>query len=178
MGFLNLTVYNHSSGLAFDPDKVIERVKESFPEAELIPGDQSQAEVQRAEAFLADKLQSEPLGGPASKIVASLKRKADVNGPSYAFRLPIHPGPAIDGLARIVGVQFLFPEPLLPEVRDRLVQFLTSLGVGRLEEAEPGTMDVKVVADFPGPCSWSRNAPGAAWKAAVIGPNGWTAETP
>src|SRR5438477_8496272 len=102
MGFLKLNLYRHSSDVAFDPAKVIRKAKAFFPEAIFETGDYAAAEVQRAEALFADELRSDPTGS-ASKVVASLRRKAQSYGPNYVFRIPLEQGGEIQGLARSVG---------------------------------------------------------------------------
>jgi hypothetical protein len=163
MGFLNLTLYHHPSGLAFDPEKVLQEARTAFPEARFFPGDQAAQEVQRAEARLADQLRAEGPNGAAAKILASLRRKALSYGPSYAFSIPLADGSAIQGLVRSVGVQFTF-EPALPtDLRQKLLHFLSSLGVGYLEEGEAGNR-VEILAELPGPCRYVRQAPGIPWQ--------------
>jgi len=126
-------------------------------------------EVQNAEATLADRLRSEGPAGPASKIIASLRRKAQSYGPSYSFRIPLPNGHSVQGLLRSVGVQFTFDRSMPADLRQRILQFLTRLGLGTLEE---GTEDqpVQVLLDLPGPSSYMRDAPGVPWQEVYSGP--------
>jgi hypothetical protein len=149
MAFLNLGLHKHPSGLAFDPEKVIQRVRAAFPEATILPGDQLAEETRRAEEALAQQLKDNP-DGPARRVVESLRRKAEAYGPAYAFRMPVLGGAEVKGLARSVNVQFLFDEPLPEEVRRRLTEFLRSLGVGRLENSGDDK-ESRVLCDLPGP---------------------------
>jgi hypothetical protein len=149
MGFLNLTLYKHLSRMAFEPDKVIERVKAAFPAVTVLPGDQLAEEVKRAEAFLAEELKQNPTG-PARRVIESLRRKAQTYGPAYAFHLPAPGGGQIKGLARSVGVEFHFDDSLPQETRQRLIEFLKSLGVGKLECSTPDRQS-EVLCDLPGP---------------------------
>jgi hypothetical protein len=93
MAFLNLTRYQHPSGLAFDPDKVIQRVKAEFREATVLPGDQLAEEARRAEDRLGHQLKENP-EGPARRVVESLRRKAEAYGPAYAFAAHLPPSMA------------------------------------------------------------------------------------
>jgi hypothetical protein len=149
MAFLDLNLYGHASRVAFDPAKVIARARLAFPEATFLPGDQAAAEVERAERTLAPQLQSDP-EGPAHQVLASLRRKACAYGPAYAFLIPQENGEPIQGLARSVNVQFLFTSPLAEATRCRLIDFLKSLGVGRLQASGPGPKQVETLADFQG----------------------------
>jgi hypothetical protein len=163
MGFLNLNLYGHPSRVAFDPSKVIDKAKAWFPEASFLPGDQAAAEVQWAEAALAKQIQADP-GGPASKVLASLRRKARSYGPNYVFTIPLPEGEPVRGLARSVGVQFLFGDPLPEPVRRRLIAFLTALGIGRLEASTGDKRRHEVLCDLHGPSDCLRTEPGVPWQ--------------
>src|SRR5690349_5960206 len=106
MGFLSLNLYGHPSEVAFDPRKVIAKAQEWFPEAQFVPCDQAAEEVSRVQAHFAEALQNAPTG-PESKVVASLRRKAESYGPNYVFTIPLATGHSIRGLARSVEVSFL-----------------------------------------------------------------------
>jgi hypothetical protein len=135
MGFLKLNTYGHPSGAVFDPDLVIRKVQEAFPETVVSPGDQLVLAAERAEA-----------GGAARSVVETLRRTAQAHGPAYAFTIPI-PGGSLQGRARRYDVAFLFDEPLPEEWRSRLIEFLTSLGVGKLE-ASTTARQVEVLSDL------------------------------
>jgi len=162
VGFINLNLYQHPSGVAFDPAKVIRKAEAFFPEAVFEPGDFAAAEVQRAETRLAEELRKDPTG-PASKVLASLRRKAQSYGPNYVFRIPLEQGGTVDGLVRSVGVQFLYKEPLPEPVRQRLIAFLRSLGVGRLQASVPDRRQSIVLDDLNGPSDCLRDQPGVPW---------------
>jgi hypothetical protein len=162
LGFLDLNLYEHPSGVAFDPEKVIGKAKASFPEATFLPEDQLAAEARRAEVFFAAELQADP-HGPASKVVRSLQRKARSYGPAYAFFIPQKEGKPIRGLARSVNAQFLFEEPLPEETRDRLLEFLRSLGVGRLEASTNDARQSEVLDDLRGESAYLSDKPGVPW---------------
>ena len=162
MGFLDLNLYEHPSGVAFDPAKVVRKAKAYFPEATFLPEDQMAAEAQRAEALLAEGLKADP-GGPASKVVQSLQRKAISYGPAYAFLIPSKEGKPIRGLARSVNVQFLFDEPPPEETRNRLLGFLRSLGVGRLKASTSESRQSELLDDLRGESDCLRDEPGVPW---------------
>ncbi len=162
MGFLELTLYKHPSGVAFDPSKVIAKARAAFPEATFIPGDQAAAEAQRAEVFLAEELREDP-HGPARTVVASLRRKAKSYGPSFAFTIPVAGSKPIRGLARSVAVGFHFQEPLPVPIRERLYGFLKCLGVGFLEVPKEGGKTHDIVADLRGSSDCLRDGPGVPW---------------
>jgi hypothetical protein len=165
MGFLNLNLYGHPSEVAFDPCKVIAKAKEWFPEAQFVPGDQATEEVSRVQANFAEALRNAPTG-PESKVVASLRRKAESYGPNYAFTIPMSTGQSIRGLARSVEVSFLFEKPLPSETRQRLVAFLTSLGVGFLRASTDDERQTELLSDLHGPSDCLRDQPGVPWKRA------------
>ena len=48
MGFLNLNLYGHPRGVSFDPEAVLRKVREQFPEATVLPGDQLAEQARRA----------------------------------------------------------------------------------------------------------------------------------
>jgi hypothetical protein len=150
VSFLLLTLYKHPSGAILDPELVIRALRAYFPEAEVLPGDQLAAEADRAEAFLADRFRANP-EAPARRVVASLRRKAETYGPAYAFRIARPGGSPIRGTARRYDLIFLFDEPLSPEFRQRVLTFLKSFGVGRLEDATSEKPQSEVLCDMPGP---------------------------
>jgi len=156
MGFLNLNLYKHPSGVAFDAAKVIEHMKATFPDADFPPGDRALAEVQRAEAFFATELAANP-NSPARSVVESLRRKAANYGPSYAFAIPRSTGKPITGCARSVGVTFLFEDPLTEDWRNRLIAFLKSLAIGQLETSTEHSATHEVLEDLRGPSPFVRN---------------------
>lgn len=139
MGFLKLNVYGHPSGATFDPDAVIQRVKEAFPDTTVLPGDQLALGVERAEAL-----------GAADHVIETLRRNRKAQGPAYAFETPIPGGGLIRGRARRYDVTFLYDAPLPEELRTRLIEFLRSLGVGKLE-ASTATKQIEILFDWAQP---------------------------
>ena len=138
MGFLNLDLYRHPSGKRFDPEKVIQRVKAAFPETRILPGDQLAEAVRRAEA-----------SGAPHQIVDSLAASQRPTGLLTLLKYPCRRLGSSGGW-RAVGVQFLFDESLPEAVRARLIDFLKSLGLGRLE-ASTSAGQGQIVCDLAGP---------------------------
>jgi hypothetical protein len=139
MGFLKLNVYGHPSGAVFDPDRVIQKVKERFPETKVVPGDQLALSAERAAA-----------GGAADQVVATLRRTAQSYGPAYAFEIPIPGGRSIHGRARRYDISLLFDDPLPEELRSRFIEWLKSFGVGKLE-ASTETSQTEILCDLGRP---------------------------
>lgn len=175
MAVLNLNLYRHPSGLAFDPRKVVQKLAKWFPEATFAPGDQAAAEVERAKSFFARELQADP-ESPARKVVESLRRKARNYGPSYAFVIPLEDGGPIRGCARSVGVTFLSEGPLREPTRTRLIEFLKSLGVGRIEVSTGDQRQFEVLYDLRGESDCLR--PDVPWNHEASVTSSQSPETP
>ena len=134
-GFLKLNAYGHPRGAVFDPDFVIQNVKERFPETTVMPGDQLALSAKRAAAE-----------GAADQVVATLRRNAQAYGPAYAFEIPFPGGRSIHGRARRYDVTLSFDEPLPEELQNCLIAWLRSLGVGQLE-ASTETAQLRLLDD-------------------------------
>jgi hypothetical protein len=142
--FFDLSLYEHPSGAQFDPNAAIQKVKTWFPDATVLPGDQLALRAQHAEKI------ADQLGAEGSRIVSTLWRNAKLYGPAYAFRIPLPGGSPIEGLARRVNVQFLFEEPLPQGMRERLLDFLKSFGVGCLTASTNDERQFEILCDMPG----------------------------
>jgi hypothetical protein len=125
MGFIKLNRYGDPSGCVFDPEAVVEKVRETFPNVNVLPGDQLALGSERAAA-----------SGAADHVVRTLRRNQHDYGPAYAFQIGIEGGKTIEGRARRYDVTFLFPDPLEEQWRQRLLGFVRSLGPGRIESAD------------------------------------------
>jgi hypothetical protein len=123
MGFITLNRFGEDD-CVFDPETVVQRVQDAFPNVELLPGDQLAMSAERAAA-----------AGAADHVVRTLRRNQQEYGPAYAFEIPVDSGGAIQGRARRYDVTFLFQEPLAELWRQRLVGFLQSLGPGEIQQA-------------------------------------------
>jgi hypothetical protein len=158
----NLSLHRHGSGVAFDPQKVIVKARAWFPEADFLPGDKAAEEVHRAETLFAEELRQNP-AGPGSSVIASLRRRAYSFGPAFAFRIPQTGQDPVRATARGSGVHFVFDEPITEVLRDRILGFLRSLGIGRLEAAVVGDRIPHVLADMDGPSNCLRDDGRVPW---------------
>lgn len=149
MGVLVLNLFEHPSGAVFDPGKVIEEVRAWFPQTKLLPEDQLVLRAEQAEAFFADELRSNP-DSKARIVIETLRRNAQIYGPAYAFEIPIGPRQIVRGTARRYDLTFLSDEPVPEGVRQRLIEFLKSFGVGSLESSMNENRKYEVLCDMPG----------------------------
>jgi hypothetical protein len=162
IGFLHLGLFEHASGIALDPAKVIHQLREALPEASVQPEDWAAIELQQAETFFAQELQTEPQG-PAAAVVRMLRRKAHQFGPSFGIAVPRIDADMIVGCVRPVGVTFLFDEPLKDELMARLLSFLRSLGVGKIETMSIHDRKATLLDDLHGPSDCASDAPELPW---------------
>jgi len=125
MGFLKLNRYGDPTGVVFDPEAIIEKVRRDFAGVEILPGDQ-----------LALSAKNAASAGVAEHVVKALDRNQKSYGPAYAFEIPIKGHSPIQGRARRFDVTFIFAEPLPSDWRNRLMAFLQELGPGKLECAD------------------------------------------
>jgi len=128
MGFIKLNRFGDSSGHVFDPDIILQRVRHTFTNVKVSPGDQLALSTERAAA-----------AGAADHVVSALRRNQQDYGPAYAFEIPIDSGGSIQGRARRYDITFLFHEPLTEDWRQRLLGFLKGLGAGKIEQATDTT---------------------------------------
>jgi hypothetical protein len=152
MGFIKLNLYRHGSGATLDPKEAARYLQGFFPEAAFKTGDQLALRAQDAESQFADELRDNP-EGPARIVVETLWRNTKEFGPAYAFELPLGPATNLRGTVRRYDITFLFEEPLSAELQDRILAFLKSFGVGRLEIAPGATRQSDIICDMPGPLS-------------------------
>jgi hypothetical protein len=124
MGFIKLNRHGDPSGCVFDTAEVIAKVRETFPDVNLLPGDQLALNAERAAA-----------SGAADHVVGTLRRNQQEYGPAYAFEIGMEGSGTVCGRARRSDVTFLFTDPLAEEWRLRLRAFLHSLGAGRIEQS-------------------------------------------
>lgn len=124
MGFIKLNRYGDPSHSVFDAAAVVEKARQTFPDVQVLPGDQLALSAERADAQ-----------GAADHVVRTLRRNQQEYGPAIAFEIGIEGGETIQGRARRYDVTFLFPVSLPALWRQRLFDFLYGLGAGRIEEA-------------------------------------------
>ena len=112
----------------FDPEKVIERLRAAFPEAEVDPTDRSAEDVERVRQFVESQADADSeLREQQGALLAQARFKARHNGPVYSFRLA-----DIYGTASRYHVPFHCQTEIHPSVRKRIVAFLKSLKLGRV----------------------------------------------
>jgi hypothetical protein len=124
MGFMTHNRFGDPSLGMFDPATTVDQLRAAFPEIRLLPGDQLALSADRAEA-----------GGFPDLIVRTLRRNQQEYGPAYAFEIDLPEQRKIRGNARRYDVTFLFDDSLDEDWRQRLSDFLHSLGGGRREGA-------------------------------------------
>jgi len=124
MDFIKLNRYGDPCGCVFDPTEVVEKARQAFAGVQVLPGDPLALSVERAATL-----------GAADHVVRTLRQNQQEYGPARAFEISIDGKDMIQGRARRYDVTFLFADPLAEEWRQRLLEFLQSLGPGRIEEA-------------------------------------------
>jgi hypothetical protein len=122
MDFVKLNRYAHPSGAVFEPQTVVEKMKEKFPDSNILPGDQLALSAERAARL-----------GAAGPVVEKLRKNAQTYGPAFALEIPIPGGGMVQARARRYDVTFLFDTNIPKNLRDVLISFLQSLGEGQLE---------------------------------------------
>jgi len=125
---------------AFEPAKVLRRLQQSFPEAEIDPTDHQRVRLLRELEFWSrDEVQPEQ----RETLVRQSWGLYQTNGPTYRFVIPFPSGHRVSGGARRLRVGFQVPAGLPPAHREQLLAFLRSLRMGEpalvdgREEAQP-----------------------------------------
>lgn len=146
MAFIILDLNESEGATELDPRQAVSKLQDWFPEAAVLPGDQLARSVEHAEAFFTEEL-SKSVSGPETRVVESLRRKASRYGPSFAFRIPVDSSKSIQGSARRVDITFNYDDPLPDPVRERLVEFLKTFGVGRIERSSQDGKTTELIFD-------------------------------
>jgi hypothetical protein len=121
MSYIYINLFSQRDRAQLNPDEVIVRVREHFPEAIVLPGDQLAFSAQRAEKNL-------DLTNPANRaVVQKLWRDSQQLGPAYAFHIPARPGPRIEGVIKRYQADFHSDAPFPEGMRARVFAFLGSL---------------------------------------------------
>ena len=123
--------YMSDSVLCFDPEKVLWKLAEHFPQVLTDEKDHAEAEVQSVSAFLADRGE-EISEGIRSHILASIKRKARQNGPAYAFSFDSAEGTTVKGWARRYGTGFKSEGDMPEALKANITDFLKGLGISEI----------------------------------------------
>jgi hypothetical protein len=113
----------------FDPENVLWRLKEQFPEAEIDPTDWAEREVASLDAYLEERAVR-----PEQKdtMKSQIRGKARRNGPVYRFKLTDGLGAEIEGYSSRYRVVFRSAHDIEEGFRSRITDFLRSLGSGNL----------------------------------------------
>jgi hypothetical protein len=146
LSFIILDLNESEPRAELDPHQAIKRLQEWFPEATFLPGDQLARSVEHAEALLAGPTDG-TMSGPERRVVESLRRKAILYGPALAFEIPVDSDRWIRGSARRVDITFNYDEPLPDALRNRLVEYLKTFGVGRIERSSEDGKSAELIFD-------------------------------
>jgi hypothetical protein len=115
--------YSSDDVAVFDPEKVVAKLRLAFPDVDIDPTDQSAAEVERIRQFIESKADSDP--NVRSTMLRQIQGKARRNGPVYSFSLA-----GLTGTAGRYSIAFIAEVEIEPSLRQRIVSFLESLGLG------------------------------------------------
>ncbi|HEY8559116.1 MAG TPA: hypothetical protein VIL74_01850 [Pyrinomonadaceae bacterium] len=94
--------YHGDRVLAFAPEKVLDKVKDFFPQAEFDKTDYGLREVDRMTGFANERVSEERRADMIEQIRGKYRR----NGPTYKFSVALGGGAKIDGHARRYSVRF------------------------------------------------------------------------
>jgi hypothetical protein len=113
----------------FDPEKVLWRLKEQFPTAEIDRTDWAEREVASLDTYLEERAVP-----PEQKdtMRRQIRGKAQRNGPVYRFKLSDGFGAEIEGYSSRYRVVFRSSHDIDECFRSRITDFLRSLGLGNL----------------------------------------------
>jgi hypothetical protein len=146
LSFIILDLNESEERAELDPHQAIKRLQEWFPEATCLPGDQLTRSVDHAEVLFAGPPGSS-MRGAERRVVESLRRKAGLYGPALAFQIPVDAARWIRGSARRVDITFNYDEPLPEALRNRIVEYLKSFGVGRIEQSSEDGTSTELIFD-------------------------------
>jgi hypothetical protein len=113
----------------FDPEKVLWRLREQFPEAEIDPTDWAEREVASLDAYLEERAVRLD---QKDTMKSQIRGKARRNGPVYRFKLTDKLGAVIEGYSSRYRVVFRSAHDIDEGFRSRITDFLRSLGLGNL----------------------------------------------
>jgi hypothetical protein len=121
--------YSGPQVATFDPEKVLWRLKDQFPEADIDTTDWAEREVTSLDFFLAQRSIA-----PAKKdqMRSQIRGKARRSGPVYKFKLADGDGNTIEGCSSRYRVAFRSAYDIEEGFRRRITDFLRSLGLGDL----------------------------------------------
>jgi hypothetical protein len=126
--------YRGSTVATFDPEKVIWRLKEHFPEANIDTTDWAQREVASLDLFLEGRSID-----PETKqtMMRQIRGKSRRNGPVFRFNFADGHGAAIEGYSSRYRVVFRSADDVEEACRQRITAFLRSLELGSVFVSAP-----------------------------------------
>jgi hypothetical protein len=124
-----LTIDPHGDGvLTFDPGKVLDRLAEYLPEADIDPIDYGWEEIEKI-----TKLANEQCAEPTrSTIINQIVGKNRRNGPTYKFRIATREAAEINGHARRYSIRFACDKVFNAAAEKKIIEFLKSLKYGEI----------------------------------------------
>jgi hypothetical protein len=123
--------YMSDSVACFDPEKVLWKLSELFPEAIIDEKDYAEVEVQSLASFLTNRGE-EITERREAQMLASIKRKARQNGPAFIFMVDSGSGENVSGWARRYGVGFKSGKDIPNDLKARIISFLEGLDLGEV----------------------------------------------
>jgi hypothetical protein len=121
--------YWSESVICFDPEKVVGKFADAFPDIVIDWTNASELEVQRVQKFLMGSDASEET---KATMLRQIKGKASRNGPVYNFQIPQGKGCFIKGQATRYSVTIHYEGTLPDQMKHQLVDLLRSLEAGKL----------------------------------------------
>jgi hypothetical protein len=126
--------YRGSAVATFDPEKVIWRLKQHFPEANIDLTDWAEREVASLDLFLEER----SIDPDAKQTMRSqIRGKARRNGPVFRFKFADRHGAAIEGYSSRYRVVFRSTDDVEEACVQRITDFLRSLELGNLFVSPP-----------------------------------------
>ena len=117
---IGLSNYGEEEVTFFDPDFLISKVIDTFPEAVL----------EEIDPRVTDAIKAESILGKDNIVVKSKWRNVEAYGPTYAFSI-IHPdGKMIRGYINRIQVDFSCAEFIPSILREKIIGFLEYLNLG------------------------------------------------
>jgi len=150
MAFLWLYLHHHPSKATVDPGQVVQRLQAAFPGTVVFPGDRLAENVQRTDEC-SKRLVAEGKISPegAELLTKSIQRQSQQYGPRFDFELPVQGQGPIRGYVHRYIINFDFDEEPPTVLWERLVGFLKSFGIGRVETSTTDARQLEVLADPP-----------------------------
>ena len=120
MPYLSVSLAEEGSEVTFEPDYVLDRLREVYPGIEVDPRDQLLLRLEKAKAVLSPDVEAE------RAVIAKMKRDAAVQGPARAFTLMLH-NQKIYGVVKRRMFQLSFDLPLSEAAVQELRSMIRSL---------------------------------------------------